>query len=477
MKRFSSHSPFSLFVAGLLIVVVLSLGFFVVRFPVLWILAGCGLGLVSVLIARRPWHGLLLFVFFLPFERIGSYDVAGMTIRPSQVIIVLTMIVVAVQQLRARRIHIPSIPFLFPLGVFIAVSFLGLIAAPNLQRSLFVLCFILFTLTIALFIPFVVRTKGDIASLIPFLLASCAVVTLYGIFQFAGDIIGLPTFITGLRDLYTKDVLGFPRVQSTALEPLYFANYLLIPLGVMLSLFVRRGELMRRWSMIALLGLALINLFFTVARGGYIAFGALVFVLVIFHFRYLFQLRLLAIATGILFFGAIVTTQFLNVQDIADGAGDLFQHVGNLFTGASYVERVETFTTAMRAWREHPWIGMGTGSFGPYESAHPFVIPADGWQIVNNEYLEILAENGIIGLLAMVSIFAIVIIRSVKAIVRARDAQLKMIMIGFLAAFVGILVQWNTFSTLYIVHIWFTIGMLTAMQNMILRDTHDDYSS
>jgi len=38
-----------------------------------------------------------------------------------------------------------------------------------------------------------------------------------------------------------------------------------------------------------------------------------------------------------------------------------------------------------------------------------------------------------------------------------------------LAAFVGVLVQYQTFSILYIMHIWFLIGFMISVQNIILK--------
>jgi hypothetical protein len=56
----------------------------------------------------------------------------------------------------------------------------------------------------------------------------------------------------------------------------------------------------------------------------------------------------------------------------------------------------------------------------------------------------------------------------VKAILYVKDSYVKAILVGTLAGFIGILVQYNTFSILYILHVWFTIGLLIAMQNMVL---------
>jgi O-antigen ligase len=148
-------------------------------------------------------------------------------------------------------------------------------------------------------------------------------------------------------------------------------------------------------------------------------------------------------------------------------------HVGGVFYGASYDERVATIDEAVQAWREHPLLGIGIGSYGPYTAPHPAYIPKDGWKIVNNEYIEILSETGLTGLFFFILFIVWLMGRSLQAIKKARDEYLKAIMIGLSAAFVGILVQYLTFSTLYIMHIWFLVGFMIAVQNIILiRRTH-----
>jgi O-antigen ligase len=101
---------------------------------------------------------------------------------------------------------------------------------------------------------------------------------------------------------------------------------------------------------------------------------------------------------------------------------------------------------------------------------HPYVEPVDGWNIVNNEPVELLAEVGILGFLAFMAMFATVIFRSIKAIKITKDLYLRTIMIGFLAILIGIFAQYQTFSTLYIMHVWFVIGMMVAVQNIIFKE-------
>ena len=73
--------------------------------------------------------------------------------------------------------------------------------------------------------------------------------------------------------------------------------------------------------------------------------------------------------------------------------------------------------------------------------------------------------------LFMISLLFIVflIIRSLRAIKEAGDRYSKTIMVALLAAFIGIIVQYQTFSTLYIIHVWFLIGLMVAVQNIIFN--------
>lgn len=453
-------------VAALLGLVIL-IGFGSVRANPVLLLGGIVAGAMGLIILRRPFWGLLLLAFFIPFERLGSYDIAGITVRTSQVTALLTLFAVFCSIAVQRNFRMPKIPTLIPLILYFIVGLFGLTNAVNLQRSLLVFLFTVFTCSVSVLVPLLIRTPEDLRKVLKWFFISFVIVTIFGLYQFAGDWVGLPTTLTGLRELYTKDVLGFPRVQSTALEPLYFANYLLVPLSVLISLFLMRDKSFGVKKLVALIALGGANLVLTVARGGYIAFAVSLCILLAVHFFRLFTWRNLFYVSLAGTVGLVVIVKFANLDVIST---QFVSHVTDLFSGASYSERVETFVVANHAWMDHPWIGIGPGSFGPYESFHPFVVPAEGWSIVNNEYLELLAENGIFGLLAMLCVFAITIVRSVKALLFVKDPYVKAVLIGTLAGFIGILVQYNTFSILYILHIWFTIGLLVALQNMVLHN-------
>ena len=393
----------------------------------------------GIAIALNPMAGIYLLAFFLPFERIGSVDLAGVTIRISQVVAILSVAAWCIRGLWLGSFKFRPYPLLLPLLGFLTVAVVALVNAPNIERSLLVTTFILFTAGISVILPSIVRHTKHVEKVVLILLLSMAVVCLFGIYQFLGDIVGLPTSLTGLRPQYTKDILGFPRIQSTALEPLYFANYLLIPLSIATSLWLSKASRIKPLWLLMLVILGGVNFILTVSRGGYIA-----------------------IASGVAY-------RFLNVTEQLETFTD---HVTNIFGGASYDERVETFEIAEEIFWQHPWVGIGPGSFGPYASYHPMIVPSEGYKIVNNEYIELLAETGVLGFSAIVVLIVMLYIRSWKALRKAPAGFLKTTLIALVIAFTGILVQYNTFSVLYIMHIWFTIGLMVSIQNILL---HGDY--
>ncbi len=143
-------------------------------------------------------------------------------------------------------------------------------------------------------------------------------------------------------------------------------------------------------------------------------------------------------------------------------------------TGAGIIERNETYDEAVDLFWQHPVTGIGIGNFGPAVAKYSHEMPAGGWLIVNNEPLELLVETGILGFSAILGLIIIVIWQAIRALRQTRfigdekDRKLLYaILAGLLAAFIGIIVQYQTFSTLYVLHVWFVIGMIVTLIQII----------
>lgn len=402
---------------------------------------------------------VLLIAALLPFERLGAITLGGINIRPSQIVL-LAALVVASRMALHGRLHFPKqlAACGLWLAAFFAVASLSLFNSENFSRSLLVLAFTAFTATLAWLLPAFVnllQVHQIDESFFPrvrnVILLSAAVVGVFGLWQFFADMSGAPAWLTGLKPAYMKSILGFTRVQSTALEPLYFADYLLLPMGLAIAWLVSGAPRKTAIRLYALLAVLFANLLLTASRGGYAGFAAMILAIAWMERRRLAVMRRMLVAS-ILGAVAVVVGLFM--------LGNVFlTHVSTLTDGAGVVERQETFRGALDAFALHPFIGVGIGGYGPFVSTSADIRPDAGWPIVNNQILELLAETGLLGLLA----FAGFVIMVLKRGSQESDPGTNVIRIGALAAFIGILVQYQTFSTLYVMHVWFTIGLILAI--------------
>jgi hypothetical protein len=132
---------------------------------------------------------------------------------------------------------------------------------------------------------------------------------------------------------------------------------------------------------------------------------------------------------------------------------NLSRQTSNLTVGDSAQVRGVTRETAIQAFTQYPLLGVGPGNFGTYSSI------LEGKAIVNNEPLELLAETGILGLLSF-TLFALSLLwLAIKVLARYGPSELPMVL-ALLLCVVGYSVQYQTLSTLYITHVWVTIGLL-----------------
>lgn len=427
---------------------------------------------VTYLIVRSPELGWLMIVFFLPFERVPSIQMAGIDIRINTLLGFVTLIAwILALMFKAKKYKVQPNFLTIPLFLFIFALILSLFQANNLTRAFSVLIFTLFTIALSILAVNMVYSKEVLRKNVLILFLSALVVGLFGLFQFGGDVIGLPQSLTLLKEGYTSVVFGFPRVQAFSMEPLYFANFLLIPLSIGLALFINREEPVKRWQMAILIGLLLLNFVLTVSRGGYLGLIGSLLVLGILLFRKLFNWRtiLIGIVTVVI---VVYGVAFAISKGETRATIEFLGHIQlqDMTRGESVEGRLMSYKRGLTAYRQSPVFGIGLGNYGPWATDYPDETPKTGWPIVNNQYIELLAETGIVGVAAFALIILFLIFRTFVALKYAHDLFLKSVLIGLFAAFIGILIQYNFMSTLYIIHIWILIGLIVGVQNIILKN-------
>lgn len=409
---------------------------------------------------------LAILVFLLPFERIPSVNIFSITIRASQ-LVASALIFVSIAPIARYYTSLPRVPKLL-LPTFLFSYLLSALMATDLKRAAMVFVFTTFVALVASAIASTFK-ENQLPRMEKYLFIATAIVLGIGFYQYLGDIFGLPSSFTGLRAIYTKEVFGFPRIQSTALEPLYYGSFLLIPYCILLAKKLDKHTKLTKLQ-ILLLVLVSTQIMLTVSRGaiygGIIATIALVGGYVLrgqTSGRQLLSLIGLLSTTAIL--ALLLTWVPAQVTKGATQAGKstekLIEQTGNF---DSQDDRKRNRTLALQAFKENPLFGMGPGNFNQYAiekyPAYTKVSPV----IVNNEPLELLAEAGIVGFVLLGLFIVWTYLRVAQQYIKNvySKGPIRYWVPAILVYLIALAVQYQTFSTLYIMHIWVVIGLLIA---------------
>ena len=414
---------------------------------------------------------ILCLVFSLPFDRIPSIDIFGVTIRFSIVfglLIILRTIYLAIN----GRVKPALRPHEKLILIFIAWLVLIIPESINFKRAFTTVASNFFVVAVAFCIA-TIFNKKYLKPIIYSLFASATTAVLFGIYQYIGDVFGLPTTITGLRDRYTRDVFGFPRIQSFSLEPLYFASYLLLPFSVALgiSLF-QKQKIISSKICTSLLFLFSFGIFLTVSRGGiYGLVASVVFMMasaLILKKTHIKKALSLLVVIIIAFGSSLLVTNYLNKppSEFTNGKKGANAYVSQIKnTGLEDGdERAKSRAQALAIIKEDRtvlFLGIGPGQYGPYVQNNKQV---DGsWTIVNNLVLELVVETGIVGLLSIAIFIVAIFYLGSKTAFTDKDTPIAILALSICGYLASQVVQYQAYSTLYVVHLWVAIGLLLAL--------------
>lgn len=433
--------------------------------------------LVVPIIFYKVEIGVFLIAFFLPFERVPTIELGSATLKINHLLIVLTLVACLFAVL-TRQVKIFKDPIRSAVTFFLLTLLLSIPVAVNISRALQVYAFMILMGLVYFVVTVVIRNKESLRLAISGILWGALVAGFFGILQFGGDMIGLPNEITLLKKGYDSSTFGFARVQAFSQEPLYFANYIFVPFLLIFFLNLKNsisGIFNKNLSYVLLVVL-LIDFVLTVSRGAYLAAAVVFVVVLVTQAKTIINFKTVAIALSIIFFTA--TGAYFALSRSESRAIDEFvSHVAveDREEGESVVMRLSAASQAYEIFIDKPLLGVGLGNFGPVIQGDPDEPPEeDGWAIVNNEYLELLAEGGIVALIGFVILITTVYFRGLRAYFASKDKFMSSVVFALLTALLGVLVQYATFSTLYIIHVWFLIGLIGASSNIILRGSENE---
>ena len=374
---------------------------------------------------------VLLFAFsVLAFGTVEVWSQSLLEIGASILLISWAVIVY-----RDKQSTIRWNPLNWPLLGFIAVGIVQLAFhwTPNpfltrLELLRLAAYFIIFFLTAQAF-----RERADFVKLAWFLIVLGFSVALLGIIQhFTSE----GTIYWSRELLQGGDVFG-PYVNRN-----HFAGFIELVAPVGLSLLVFRGLRRDLFPMVGLLTIIPIGaLILAASRGGIVSFALEVGVLVVLARtrRGLDGPRI--IAMGVVALAAVVLVAWL-------GAGKAIERLSNTRVGdVTVMRRVSMFRGAEHIFRDHPIKGAGLGTtisvYPRYETLY------DGYVVdhVHNDYIEALAETGLLGGLCGVAFLWLLYREARKSFVAEQGHFSRALHASAIAAVCGLLLHtWVDFN-------------------------------
>ncbi|MDE2489838.1 MAG: O-antigen ligase family protein [Elusimicrobia bacterium] len=229
--------------------------------------------------------------------------------------------------------------------------------------------------------------QASVQRLFDWLIWAAWVAILYGTVQFVDTRWFPPGIGNGIDPFVWREAFG-PRVFSTYGNPNFYGDFLVIVFPILLTQFLKS----RRWSLVPLMALLLINLIGTQTKGAWLGF-ALVCVLfgavaLIYYKQYTaaYRNKILGAAA----FGALALL------------GVTYKNLETHIVSVNF--RVFTWEGTWEMIMTQPWIGSGVGSFPPLYPAfrRPPIFHIERkhnteTDHAEDEYLEEMFDNGILG--------------------------------------------------------------------------------
>jgi putative inorganic carbon (HCO3(-)) transporter len=488
----------------LILFVALALGIAVAQLPLRWALGLLVFGTFVVLSIIQPLIPLGAALIAGPFGAYENVFLGDLILESGQLLFLLAIASWAGNRLIYRPGRIPKPPLLIPLIVLIAVSAVTLLTAGSFEAGIKELAKWI-EICIAMVVVFDLafyqkrsqeRTNfGDSAWsnlrrerwFIIMLLVAGLIQALIGIWQFAFQESGPDHFVLLER---------FYRAYGTFMQPNPFGGFMGITaslaigtlVGTVLYLVINRGKNQkpdfRDAGWLLFLAIAAIvsvaALAFSWSRGAWLGFTLGMIVMTLFlPIRRRYGLFLLG--AGFILFMVALRMQWIppSIMERVTGAGEslVIEDVRGLNIDEqnyAVIERLAHWQAAIGMASDNLWLGVG---FGNYENAYP------DYELLNwpfplghahNYYLNVLAETGVVGLLAYLVFWAIVFYQLLK-LLRMNGWPRRGVALGLLAAWTAVSMH-HLVDKLYVNNMYIFMGIMLGLQQILVLDNDSSNS-
>lgn len=291
--------------------------------------------------------------------------------------------------------------------------------------------------------------RFSVKNLLKIFVCVTGVLGVHGIWQYITKVEMPETWVESSESVRT-------RVFSIFTSPNVFGSLLVLAIPIAISLmFVEKSW--RHKAVCGIIALAMLGaLVFTYSRGAWLGFCVAVFVYVLIKDRRLIAL-VATLGVAVLAFVPSISNRLL------------FMFSGEYLASSMQGGRLIRWLTAIDIIKEHPLIGVGIGKFGGAVAMnHDLSVVVQGQRVdtfyMDNNYLKIGVESGILGLSIFLWLMYQVFVTSVKTIGITRDAYMKEVAIGILAGLSGVMFHncvENVFEVPMMVSLfWMLVGVM-----------------
>ena len=392
----------------------------------------------------------------------------------SSVLVLLALMFWGLKMISREEIKFTSTPLNFPTLSFIAICLLSLTWSNSFFVSLKELPLFLTGPLLYFLITNNISDDRTIRRILNVLLIVGSLFGIYGVLQYNGI-----DFSFWTRNIGRQQVFGlFGNVN-------YFAEYLIVPLPIAISLlFASKNKMKKLLLLIGILAMGC-SLILTFTRGSYLSFGvALIFMFFLFLisrgkniFKKNRKIFIIILAVIILVTFLFVIPTPLNKSGTAIEKIKNRISISQLTQDYSIKRRVTTWKYTVLMIKDHPLLGSGIGTFkyntlkyqaeffdqGENRSLYPYGL-ADK---AHNEYLQLWAEMGIVGLGIFVWLIISYFNYGLKILRKSKDEYKQAIIIGLMGAVGAVLVDGIFGFPLHlsatIILFWMSLGLTIAL--------------
>ena len=392
----------------------------------------------------------------------------------AEVLIVLALMFWGLKIINKEELNFTPTPLNFPILSFISICLLSLIWSNSFFVSLKELPLFLAGPLFYFLITNNINNERQINRILNILLIVGGLFGIYGIFQYNG--IDFPFWVGNIG---RQNVFGlFGNVN-------YFAEYLIVPLPIAVSLFFATQNKFKKILLLIVILAIGTSLIVTFTRGSYLSFGVS-FIFMSFLFlisrgkNFIKRNKKIFIAIlGII----IITTSLFIIPNPLNKSGTAIERIksrisiSQLTQDYSIKRRIATWKYTVLMIKDHPLLGSGIGTFkyntlkyqaeffaqGENRSLYPHGF-ADK---AHNEYLQLWAEIGIVGLGIFIWLIISYFSYGLKILRKIKDEYRQGIIIGLMGAVVAVLVDGIFGFPLHlpatIVLFWLALGLTVAV--------------